>query len=185
MSNDGDSRMTGAQASAAGSAPSAFSADALAARPAWQLVRDSFGRLVYTGTDGVPHEGVIPVRAFPIAAPDEGVSLVDAHGHELAWIERLSALPEAPRRLVEQDLAHREFTPVIERLDSVSTFGTPSTWAVRTDRGSTTFVLKSEDDIRRLAGGALLITSGHGVLFAVRDRLALDAHSRKLLERFL
>ncbi|RZL11143.1 MAG: DUF1854 domain-containing protein [Rubrivivax sp.] len=177
--------MTGAPARAAGSAPSAVSADDLAARPAWQLMRDSFGRLVYTGSDGVPHEGVIPVRAFPIAAPDEGVSLVDTHGHELAWIDHLSALAESTRRLIEQDLAHRDFTPVIERIEEVSTFGTPSTWTVHTDRGPTSFVLKSEDDIRRLAGGALLITSGHGVLFAVRDRLALDAHSRKLLERFL
>lgn len=151
----------------------------------WELVRDPFGRLVYTGPDGMPHQGVTPVRAFPIAAPDDGLSLIDAHGHELAWVERLSALPEAPRRLIEEELAHREFTPVIERLDAVSTFGTPSTWTVRTDRGPTSFVLKTEDDIRRLAQGALLITSSHGVLFAVRDRLALDAHSRKLLERFL
>jgi hypothetical protein len=149
------------------------------------LTRDAFGRLVYTGADGVRHEGVTPVRAFPIAAPDEGVSLVDAHGHELAWIERLGALPEASRGLVESDLKHREFTPVIQRLEAVSTFATPSTWTVDTDRGATTFVLKSEDDIRRLGNGALLITSGHGVMFAVRNRLTLDAHSRRLLERFL
>lgn len=157
----------------------------MAGSRAWQLARDPFGRLVYTGADGVPHEGVTPVRAFPIAAPDEGVSLVDSHGHELAWTEHLNTLPAAARQLIEEELAHREFTPVIERLESVSTFGTPSTWSVRTDRGPTRFVLKSEDDIRRLADGALLITSSDGVLFAVRDRLALDAHSRKLLERFL
>lgn len=149
------------------------------------LDRDPFGRLVLTDAQGVHHEGITPVRAFPIAAPDEGVSLVDTHGRELAWIPRLSALPETPRQLLLGELAHREFTPVIERLEAVSTFGTPSTWAVTTDRGPATFVLKTEDDIRRLTGGALLITSSHGVQFAVRDRLALDAASRRLLERFL
>lgn len=149
------------------------------------LARDAFGRLVLTDAQGVHHEGVTPVRAFPIAAPDEGVSLVDTHGHELAWIARLSALPEAPRQLLQEELALREFTPVIERLEAVSTFGTPSSWAVATDRGQAIFVLKSEDDIRRLADGALLITSSHGVQFAVRDRMALDAASRRLLERFL
>lgn len=149
------------------------------------LDRDAFGRLVLTDAQGVRHEGITPVRAFPIAAPDEGVSLVDAHGHELAWIDRLSALPEAQRQLLQGELAHREFTPVIERLEAVSTFATPSTWTVATDRGPASFVLKSEDDIRRLPKGALLITSSHGVLFAVRDRLALDAPSRRLLERFL
>ncbi|MGH6648950.1 DUF1854 domain-containing protein [Aquabacterium sp.] len=149
------------------------------------LDRDAFGHLVLTDAQGVRHEGVTPVRAFPIEAPGEGVSLVDTHGHELAWIARLDALPEAPRQLLQDELAHREFTPVIERLVAVSTFGTPSTWTVATDRGPTTFVLKSEDDIRRLAGGALLITSSHGVPFAVRNRLALDMASRRLLERFL
>ncbi len=151
----------------------------------WQLARDSFGRLVYTGADGMVHEGVVPVRAFPIAAPDEGVSLVDSQGHELAWIEHMGTLPPAVRELLTDELAHRQFTPVIEQLRAVSTFATPSTWTVRTDRGETSLVLKSEDDIRRLTGGALLITSSHGVSFMVRDRLALDAASRKLLERFL
>lgn len=162
-----------------------MSMDASTTTMTFTLVRDAFGRLVLTDAHGVHHEGVTPVRAFPIAAPDEGVSVVDAHGHELAWIARLSALPEAPRQLLLEELAHREFTPVIERLEAVSTFATPSTWAVVTDRGPAIFVLKSEDDIRRLPNGALLINSSHGVPFAVRDRLALDANSRRLLERFL
>jgi hypothetical protein len=46
-------------------------------------------------------------------------------------------------------------------------------------------VLKSEDDIRRLGQGRLLITGGHGVSFVVHDMQALDKGSRKLLERFL
>jgi hypothetical protein len=46
-------------------------------------------------------------------------------------------------------------------------------------------VLKVEEDIRRLGGGALLIGSAHGVQFLVRDRHALDRQSRRLLERFL
>ncbi len=149
------------------------------------LGRDNFGRLVLIDAQGVRHDGVTPVRAFPIAAPDEGLSLVDTHGHELVWIARLSALPDEARQLLLEELSVREFTPVIEHLKAVSTFGTPSSWAVTTDRGPAIFVLKSEDDIRRLAGGALLITSSHGVQFAVRDRMALDKASRRLLERFL
>ena len=126
-----------------------------------------------------------PVRAFPIDAPDEGVSLISTEGHELLWIERLSALPEGPRRLLEDELASREFAPEVRRLKHVSTFSTPSTWEVETDRGDTHFVLKSEDDIRRLGQGRLLIASSHGVQFFVRDRFALDRASQRLLERFL
>ena len=153
--------------------------------PAWQLHRNPHGRLVLTDDAGEAHVGVVPVRAFPIGAPDEGLSLVGSDGHELVWVEQLSALPTALRQLLQEELSQREFTPVIQRIESVSTFSTPSTWQVTTDRGPTSFVLRSEDDIRRLEGPALLILSGQGVCFGVRDRLALDAHSRRLLDRFL
>jgi hypothetical protein len=124
------------------------------------------------------------VRAFPIAAAQEGLSLVGPDGHELAWVDRMDALTPAARVLVEEELAVREFMPRIAQLLSVSTFTVPSTWSVRTDRGATKFVLKAEEDIRRLAGGQLLITSADGVQF-LADRFALDKASRKLLERFL
>ena len=155
------------------------------ANPPWQLERNPFGRLVLTDGSGEAHVGVVPVRAFPIGAPDEGLSLLGSDGHELVWVDRLSALPTELRRLLEEELAQREFTPIIQRIEAVSTFSTPSTWQVATDRGATSFVLRSEDDIRRLEGQALLIQASHGVSFAVRDRMALDAHSRRLLDRFL
>lgn len=151
----------------------------------YQLSRNAFGRLVFTGPDGIVHEGIAPVRAFPIAAPDEGIALVDPTGQELAWIDRLSDLPEACRTLLATELASREFMPEIQRICSVSSFATPSTWQVDTDHGATHFVLKGEEDIRRLNPPALLITDSHGIHFLIRDRLALDAHSRKILDRFL
>ena len=43
----------------------------------YQLQHDARGRLTFTGEDGQTHENVVPVRAFPIAAPDQGVALVD------------------------------------------------------------------------------------------------------------
>lgn len=143
------------------------------------------GRLVFTAADGRAHVGVMPVRAFPISAPDEGLSLVDADGHELLWIERLSDMPLAAQEAVRRGLQEREFMPEIQRLKAVSSFATPSTWQVDTDRGAFEFVLKGEEDIRRLGGGALLVADSHGVQFLVRDRFGLDRHSKKLLDRFL
>ena len=151
----------------------------------FELQRDAFGRLVCTTADGVAHVGVVPVRAFPIAAPQEGLSLLSAEGHELAWVERLDDLPAAQRALIDETLSEREFVPEIRRLLSVSSFSTPSTWRVETDRGSTSFVLKGEEDIRRIGRATLLIADQQGLQFRVRDFLALDRHSKRLLERFL
>ena len=101
------------------------------------LTRDGHGRLSLTRADGTVHEGVVPVRAFPISAPDGGLSLVSAEGHELQWIDRVADLPSHARDLIQAELAIREFTPMIRRITEVSTFSTPSTWTVETDRGPT------------------------------------------------
>lgn len=151
----------------------------------FKLSRNAFGRLVMTTADGVVHEGVVPVRAFPIAAPDDGVGMISADGRELAWLPRLDALPAPVREMIEAELASREFMPEIRRIRSVSTYATPSTWEVETDRGVTSLVLRGEEDIRRLAGSTLLISDSHGIHYLVRNLMGLDKASRKLLDRFL
>jgi hypothetical protein len=151
----------------------------------FQLERDAFGHLVLIDAEGARHAGVVPVRAFPLTAPDQGLALVGADGRERVWIERPADLPVPLRELLEQDLAARDFAPTLQKLHKVSSFGVPSTWQISTDRGETRFVLKAEEDIRRLDGGALLITSAHGLQFRIPDPKALDRASRKLLERFL
>jgi hypothetical protein len=148
------------------------------------LERNAFGQLLLTDADG-KGQAITPVRAFPIAAPTENIGLINAEGEEIAWVARLSDLAPEPRRLLEEEMANREFMPVIQRINSVSSFATPSTWDLETDRGPTTMVLKGEEDIRRLTAPALLIADSRGIHFLVRDRYALDSHSKKILDRFL
>lgn len=147
------------------------------------LSRDAFGRLVWQG--GAVSQTVVPVRSFPVSAPDQGISLVDADGHEVCWIDDLAQLPVDALALITQELAGREFTPEIQRILSVSSYATPSQWRVLTDRGETTFTLKGEEDIRRLSGGTLLIADHAGVHFLLRNVHALDTPSRRLLDHFL
>ena len=45
----------------------------MSASNVFELRRDAFGHLVLTDAAGRDHVGVQAVRAFPIAAPDEGV----------------------------------------------------------------------------------------------------------------
>ena len=149
-----------------------------------RLTRNAWGKLVLRSADGTVHEGVVAVRAFPIQAPEQDISLLDADGHELAWIPDLAAVAEPTQGLIRAALTEREFMPEIRAILGVSTFSTPSTWQVRTDRGDTSFVLKGDEDIRRLFGNTLLVTDAHGIQFLIRDMKALDRESRRLLDRF-
>jgi hypothetical protein len=150
-----------------------------------KLTRDAFGRLVFSEGDGMPKIGVIPVRAFPISAPESGVALMASDGRELLWIENLLECPVEMRLLIEQDLAHREFMPEIKRIKHVASFAVPSAWQVETDRGEYSLLLKSEDDIRRLPNHALLIADSNGIHFLIRDLTGMDKESRRILDRFL
>ncbi|WP_027864242.1 cyanophycin metabolism-associated DUF1854 family protein [Massilia alkalitolerans] len=151
----------------------------------FQLRRDSFGRLVLTTAEGEEHVGVIPVRAFPIQAPTRGISLVREGGKEVAWIDDLAEVPEQVRAMIQEEIEGREFIPEILTIKDVSSFATPCTWFVTTDRGDTEFVLKVDEDIRRIGEASLLIADNHGINFLVRDMFHIDKHSRKILDRFL
>lgn len=151
----------------------------------FDLQRDAFGRWTLTLPDGTVHSGVVAVRAFPVSQPEGGAALMDNEGHELMWVPSIGQLPEPLQRELLQALNEREFLPEILQLQDVSSFVTPSTWTVKTHRGMTQFMLKGEEDIRRLTGTVLLINDAHGVQYMIRDLAAMDKHSRKLLDRFL
>jgi hypothetical protein len=151
----------------------------------FELSRNSFGKLILTTDTGEVHEGVAPVRAFPIQAPSHGISMVLGDGREVAWIDDLAALPAQVRELVQDELEGREFMPEIMHVKKVSSYATPCTWFVQTDRGDTEFTLKGEEDIRRIGAASLLVADNHGIHFLIRDMYTIDKHTRKILDRFL
>ena len=150
-----------------------------------QLHRNAFGQLVFMDSEGREHVNVELARAFPISAPLDGISMLDQNGRELLWIPRLDDSSREIRRLLEEELQSREFMPEIKRIRGVSGYATPCTWQVETDRGDTEFVLKAEEDIRRLSTSALLIVDSRGIQFLIRDPRTLDKASRRILDRFM
>jgi hypothetical protein len=149
------------------------------------LSHDAWGRLVMIDSDGRRHVGVEPVRAFPISDSLHWISICDGEGRELACVHDLAELPAGVRQVLEEDLARREFVPVLQRIYNVSTETAPSEWDVQTDRGRTRFMLNSEDDIRRLGAYSALIIDVNGIRYLINDLRDFDAASSKILERYL
>ena len=147
--------------------------------------RDAWGRLIWIDDSGTRHLDVHAARAFPINEPDRFVSILDDSGREVAWIEDLSTLAAATRVLIEEDLRLREFRPAITRIVRVSSEITPNEWQVETDRGPTSFTLDAEDDVRRVGPRRVVITDSRKMRYQVADTRALDAASRRLLDRYL
>ena len=158
--------------------------------PPFKVHKNSKGRWVLTlpgqedATNIQEYTEVVVVRAFPIEAPEAGISILSCDAHELVWIDRLEQLNDAQRESVQEALREREFMPEILKLHQVSGFTTPCTWHVQTSRGPTELELKGEEDIRRLSAKTLIVSDRYGVQFLIKDLPQLDRHSRKLLDRF-
>ena len=149
------------------------------------LHRNRHGHLTLTTADQQIHEKVAPVRAFPIQTPNASISIVSDDGKEIAWIDDLGDLSANNRQLVEEDLQSHEFMPEIRSINHVTSFAPPCTWQVDTDRGNTEFVLRGEEDIRRIGRDMLLIADTHGIHYLIRDMTNLNKISRRILDRFL
>jgi hypothetical protein len=150
----------------------------------FNLERDAWGQIVLTDSSGQRFVGVAALRAFPISDAGRWISLCDAQGHEIMCIENLGDVPPGTRAMLEEELAQREFVPLVTRIFS-ATKEEPSQWKVQTDRGPTTFQINSEDDIRRLEPHQASILDSHGVRYLIPDLRRLDAASRRILDHFL
>jgi hypothetical protein len=159
--------------------------DQPAAAGSFGLNQDAYGRLVMIDSDGRRHVGVEPVRAFPITDTQHWISICDSEGRELACVHDLDDLPASVRQVLVEDLARREFAPVLKRVHNISTESEPSEWDVETDRGRTKFMLNSEDDVRRLGPYSGLVIDVNGIRYLINDMRELDANSRRILERYL
>jgi hypothetical protein len=153
--------------------------------PGIRLHHNDWGQLVLTLPDGAVHEDVEPYRCFPWSSPEASIALVNREGHELVHLPDLSALPDDARRLLEQDLAAREFVPVIQRIVKSSGLWPPCEWDVITDRGPSRLTIESEDDVRRHGSHGALIADASGLRYLIPDARQLDAASLKHLRRML
>ena len=156
---------------------------ALAAR--FELRRDRWGQLTLISDDGEKYLNVAPIALFPISLPDSWISIRSADGIELACVEDPRTLPADVWKLLKEDLSRREFVPIIKRIVRVSGNSEPCEWQVETDRGPTKFVLKSEDDVRRIAEEEILILDAHGTRYHIPDLTAVDVKSRRIVEWYV
>ena len=149
------------------------------------LTRNDWGELVWTSDAGESHVGVSAIRMFPISDPDCWIALCDRQGRELQTIEDLRSLSPATRQLIEEELGLRGFIPIIRRVFSISSLSEPCEWDVETDRGRTRFVLRSEEDVRRLSPHRAIIVDARGIRFLISDARELDQTSRRFVEWYL
>jgi len=126
---------------------------------------------------------VVPMRAFPLSMREQYISLRNMEGNELGIIKNPAELDKESRKLLEEEIRKRYFTPVIRSIKSLKDkFGIVE-WEVETDRGSKKFITRSIHESLVESKEGFVITDMENNRYEIRDRASLDSHSVSILDR--
>jgi hypothetical protein len=151
----------------------------------YRLSRDVWNHIVVVDQDGREYRDVTVVPLFPISATKQWISLVSSDGDEIVCFKSLEGLEAETIRLLDEELALREFVPVIQKVIEVSGTQEPCEWTVDTDHGRTSFVINAEEDVRRVSAKSVVFTDANGIRFRVDDLRLLDRRSRAFVEWYV
>jgi hypothetical protein len=138
------------------------------------------------------YERVVAVRAFPLTAPDEFISLrkpdtkEKGHGKEVGFIRYLNEFDAETQKLINDELDRRYFVPEIFKIKKMKEKYGYSYWDVVTSAGDITFVVVNPTgNIRSLEDDRVLMYDIDGNVFQILDAEKLDKASYKKIEIYL
>lgn len=126
------------------------------------------------------------VRAFPLSEPRQMISIRDAENKEYGVIETIADLDDESRKLAEEELDRRYFTPAITKINSLKNDASMWKFDVETTRGHSDFYVRNwRDNAHELTSGRWQITSVDGGRYEILNLDALDDKSQILIEQLL
>ncbi|MBI1334073.1 MAG: DUF1854 domain-containing protein [Armatimonadetes bacterium] len=126
------------------------------------------------------------VRAFPLSEPKKMISVRDMEQKEIGVIEDLDELDEASRKLADDELDRRYFTPAITKINSLKNDASMWKFDVETTRGHSDFYVRNwRDNAHELTSGRWQITSVDGGRYEILNLDELDDRSQMLIEQLL
>lgn len=151
----------------------------------FKLDRDAWNHLRLIDACGTVYPEVQVLPMYPVAALKEWVSILSKEGEELVCLRNLEGLGPKDQEELQQELMLREFVPQITQVHWVSGTQEPCEWDVQTNHGRTRFVLKSEEDVRRVSAWTVHFIDANGCRFRVDDIRKLDSRSRGYVEWYV
>lgn len=125
-------------------------------------------------------------RAFPLSEPGKLLSIQDGEGTEVGLLRTIDGVDAQTRKLIEDQLDRRYFTPQIEAIERLVNEAGMWRFVVRTQRGPADFFVRNwRDSAIEIAPNRWHINSVDGARFEILNLEALDAQSRRLMDQLL
>jgi hypothetical protein len=125
-------------------------------------------------------------RAFPFDDPYRYISVLDKDQNEIGIIGDLRNIEPEIRKLLEEELERKYYTPEIKAIKQVKERYGFSYWKVETDIGPLQFTVQDTyRSILRVTPTRIFIVDMNGNRYEVPDLEALDRKSYRLIELYL
>lgn len=132
---------------------------------------------------GEVYSALEPRRLFPLSGLRNYITLLDIDGKEKAIIRDIDNLDPDSRDAVWGCLEEYYMIPKITAVMNVTEKFGILTWYCMTDHGERSFRIKNRhSDIKRLYDGRVLIKDSNDNRYEIEDVMAMDKHSRHLLD---
>ena len=134
----------------------------------------------------VCHLRVIVRRLMPLSHPDQYISLAADEDTEIGILVNPSELTSDSRKILNDELDKRYFTPTIEKIYRVKEQFGIHEWEVETERGRVTFLVRGlNQNIKQVPPARLFVTDVRGNRYDIPDYRELDAQSFHQIQRHL
>jgi Domain of unknown function (DUF1854) len=152
----------------------------------FRLVREADGSLSLVLDGDKRFSGISIVRAAPLSQPNNFICFLDSTGQEICMVRDLSHLSIEDRVLVERGLQIRYITSIIRRIISVRREAGTLYCEAETDRGLRELAVRNSDDsVRWMSEGRVLLIDVDGNRFEIPNIGTLDSKSARMLRQNL
>lgn len=125
-------------------------------------------------------------RAFPVSQPDRYIGLRDGDDKDIGILTDLQGMDDESRRIIDEELERRYFTPKVEQVLSVKEEFGVVTWEVETDRGRRRFLVRNlRDNAFPLGPNRLMMTDTDGNRYEFPDVQTVGAKAYAVLVKVL
>ncbi|MBI1756378.1 MAG: DUF1854 domain-containing protein [Fimbriimonas ginsengisoli] len=123
-------------------------------------------------------------RAFPLAHPEEYLSIQNDAGKEIGLLRSLDGIEPATRATLEEELDRRYFSPRISRIDGLEQQAGLWRFRVQTQRGPCEFFVRNwRDSAHEMGSGRWQIVAVDGQKYDIENLEKFDERSQGLLDQ--
>jgi hypothetical protein len=123
---------------------------------------------------------------FPLSNAERYILVQDGDKKEVGILRTLDGMDEDSRKVVEEELDRRYFTPCITRITKLVADAGMWEFEVETDRGPSKFYVRNwRDSAHEIGANRWLVHSVDGQRYEIPKTESLDARSQDLLEQLL